>query len=144
MTIYFDFAMIDKLIYEAFPLSSQNKKNEQVKKYASIIIQNIVSLSLYEHNYKRARKYLGIANYKSNSFEKDDYYFWLNIRYLQDLVKYLEDKDLQAGVRVYSYIETIKNMGDEIQANAMIAEVNELSSRTIDLKTDDFDMKIVK
>lgn len=145
MCIYYSTEMVDSLIYKAFPIKENNIHNVNIKNYASNILLNIISLRIHAEDFKKAKDYLIVANYQSTSFDSNDYYFWINIRYLEDLIAFIANKDLDAAIRVNSYIETIRNLGDTKHADNMRKEVDALKKDyLIDLLNDDFDLKGVK
>jgi hypothetical protein len=119
MSVYFSLEQIDTLLYKIFPLSEESKANEMVLKFIGFFFLNIITISINKNDYLRARKYIEFANLQRNIIPDTNYYYWLNIKYLENVLDFLQLDKFEKSKQINNYIESIEDIGHKEQANAM-------------------------
>ena len=124
MTLYFTDTQVKELVYKMFPLSNENKSNVIVLNYVSHIFQNLITFRIYERDFDSAIKYLELAQIQK--IEKTNYYYWLNINYLEELIAFVKEGNFNSFDKIRHYINVIEDLGHEEQAVMLKNEVTRL------------------
>lgn len=107
LTRFFESKQIDDLM-EKIIQYSRNPNGRYPNNPIFNIFINVITIRVYEKNYESAKKYIRLA--KSYDEERQDFYYRINIKYLENLVNYLESSDYHYLQQIYQYIDLLKDI----------------------------------
>lgn len=125
MVPYFNKIQMDTIAARMYPLEYPEKRNDQTKNYADLLITNIISLRTYEMDYETALRYVKIA--QENTQLRDNYYFHLNLLYHKNNLLRFTEKDTKYIEKAREVIQIIQDIGDKKTAAVFLEELNNLN-----------------
>ncbi|MGM0218915.1 helix-turn-helix domain-containing protein [Enterococcus sp. AZ126] len=125
MITFFSPKQANVLIYKAFPIKDEDKREYTTKKFAYNTLINAITVTLYKKDYDLTRKYIKIAKNldKSNS----NYSYRMNLKYLENLADWLETGELKYMQQINNFITILEDIGDSEHAKNVNNEVKELT-----------------
>lgn len=118
---FFSNKQIDTIMAKAFPLQYRHKRDITTKRFANNIWINLISIKIYKEDYIGSKEYLKLAN-KYDSV-KDNYYFTMNLRYLENLTLYMETGIPEYYEKILEFLHIIETIGDWQFANEVRNEI---------------------
>lgn len=118
---FFDKKQIDVLMMKIFPLKQQSPEMPFRSSLVYHIILNVITARLYDKDFEDAKKYVTLA--KKQYKKRDDLFFRLNLKYLENLLNYLSTGDYQYMHRIQEYINLLEDVGDTELANHIQKEI---------------------
>ncbi|MGM0220153.1 helix-turn-helix domain-containing protein [Enterococcus sp. AZ126] len=125
MIPYFNKLQIDTITTRMYPLEFPEKRTDQIKNYADLLIVNAISLRTYAMDYQTAYNYVLLA--QKHTKIKENYYLHLNLLYHKNnLLRFIE-KDTKYIEKARKVIQTIADIGDKKTADTFLEELNKLT-----------------
>lgn len=122
---YFNKSQVDTIIKKMYPLKYPERRTEQTKTYANLLITNVISVRTYSLDYQTALEYVKIA--QKNTQIRDNYYFHLNILYHKNNILRFIEKDTKYIEEARKVIQIIYDIGDTKTADTFLEELNNLT-----------------
>ena len=121
-----DEQMQDKLISKLHPIKLRQKRNHNIVKYDSSLILNVVSLNIYNLNYKKALYYIELL--KKELDIRENYYLRISLLYHENLALRFLKQDTLYIEKARDVIKIVKDLGDHSLFNAFENELNNLTN----------------
>ena len=112
------------LIKRCFPVKMKTRRPHQTKIITYNILRNIITTRLNENDYDSARTYIAYA--KREDIDLKNYSYRMHIKYLENLVDFLDTTDSSYYKKIYRYVDVLKDIGDLKEASEIENEVKEL------------------
>lgn len=114
-----------KLFTKVFPLKQEQILSNTTKSFISSIMNNIITKSLRNKDYKNAKFYVSIAREQEDKV--NDIAYKIIINYLENLTKHMITGKYVYLERVYDCIKILKNIREFELANSIELEVESLT-----------------
>jgi transcriptional regulator with XRE-family HTH domain len=131
--IFFDKKHADIILEKMYPVQDLEQRDFATLSVANMIYPNIITGQLYKKELESALRYIEKA--KNGNDHENNYYFHFQIRYLENLTKYLITKEIKYYREVLKIIELHQEFGQNKLAQTMQQEANDLiQGKTYDLE----------
>ncbi|WP_429951654.1 helix-turn-helix domain-containing protein [Enterococcus sp. AZ101] len=124
---YMNEKQIDHIIDCMFPLQDIEERLPFVINTAFCILTNAITYFIYNMNYKKAWSYIEIADTLVQN--TTGYYSKINLEYSKCVVKRFLEKDIKYIEQARYIIKVTRAIGDELTANALEEELNNLNTK---------------
>ncbi|MGX7203062.1 hypothetical protein BCR22_12025 [Enterococcus plantarum] len=133
----------DNIIKLMTPLQYKDQRSIQTKKYANVLLTNIISFKIYQMDYEKALEYVKLAEDQDPTFQS--YYFRFDIQYHKNLALYLQKKDTKYIDIARNLISSIEEIQDIQTAKIFKQELNHLVDNPAYYKNNtDYDIVQIK
>jgi transcriptional regulator with XRE-family HTH domain len=139
--IFFQTHQIEKVLNLMYPVAEREQRSFSTLSVANMIYPNIITKYLYKQDLHTASHYLEIA--KKISVDKDEFPYHFQLRYLENLTKYLLTRNIKFYTEVLRIIELLGDFGHEELAKSMLKEADQLiSGDTYNIKEESFPINV--
>lgn len=104
-----------------FPPQQQNQSVKFRNKLIDPILLNVITTRVYEKDFEGTKKYILIA--KKHAKKRNDFYFKVNLNYMENLLNYLTTGEYRYLQQIQEYIHLLKNIGDTNVAQVIEKEI---------------------
>lgn len=125
---FFNTEQIDNLITRMFPVRNLDKKTDVTLNYANLLITNVISLTMYEIDYKAALLYV------TSALNNNPIRYHLNALYHKNMMLHFLENDIKYIEKVIEIIQIIYDIGDTSTADQFLEELNTLNTNPIEYK----------
>ncbi|MEI5992448.1 hypothetical protein A5881_004004 [Enterococcus termitis] len=121
---YMDRKQADTIVKLMIPIKYKEQRTMQTKKYANVLITNIISFEIYQMEYEQALEYIELAEKQDPTFQS--YYFRFDIQYHKNLALYFLKKDTKYIDTARKLISSIEEIQDIETAKIYKIQLNHL------------------
>lgn len=137
----FTFTQLKNLVKKGYPVYLNNKRNHTTKNYANMFMMNVISICIYQQEYKKGLFYIDMLVRHSDRHR--DYYTQINILYLKHICIGFLENDYKSFTRAFSLLDTLREIGDHNASAHLEKELNTLMKNPAYYK-DGNDLEYVK
>ena len=111
----------DLIIARFFSANQEQLEETAINDSMYYILINAISTRICEKDYDEARQYIHLAKMQDKGRKNLNY--WINLKYLENLLDYITIGDYQYMERIQEYIHILKDIGDSFTAEQIKTEV---------------------
>lgn len=116
--------MLDKIITSILPIKFYEERTQNITRYASLLLTNAISVSIYNMHYQKALEYIELL--EKSFTPSENYYLTLNVMYHKNIALHFHLKDTLYIENARKVINLIYDIGDTSLADTFEDELNHL------------------